>query len=94
MKMATEKGLLELDRKTKIELLLSIKKGEVNPKDLTPDAIIVANPKGGFMAMQIGVAYRRKGEQCPPIIHIGEAAKTQISPDLLAKVAERRAKNM
>ena len=63
--------LSELDKAGKISLLESIKRGEINPNDITQKTMIVSNGKEAFLGLMIAGSQINNNEL--PIIFIGEA---------------------
>jgi hypothetical protein len=63
-----------LPRPIKIELLKAISSGEVNIKDLTPDAIIVSSGSDSFLGLLVAVSSKETGKGAN-VIFIGKGKK-------------------
>lgn len=47
------KPVKELDRNGKINLLNMVKRGEITPGELTPDKVVISDPKECFMGLMM-----------------------------------------
>jgi len=63
-------------KKDKIELLKAIASGELDPKQLRKEQIIVSDGKETFAGLMISVAHHKAGS-ISPVVYVGEA-KTQM----------------
>lgn len=61
-------------KKDKIELLKAIAAGEIDPKQLSSEPVIVSNGKEAFAGLMFSVAYQKAGKQSP-VVYVGEAKK-------------------
>jgi hypothetical protein len=62
----------ELDKKTKIYLLNAIRNGEVDPKELTKESIIISDANDCFAGLMVSVS-QRKASKKSTVVFIGEA---------------------
>lgn len=68
------KKIKELPKDEKVMLLKSIASGEVDRKDLTPDAIIVSSSNDSFLGLMVAASSKETGEGAN-VVFIGEGAK-------------------
>ena len=61
-------------RSDKIELLKAIAAGEIDPKQLSSEPVIVSDGKEAFAGLMISVAHHKAGNTSP-VIYVGEAKK-------------------
>jgi hypothetical protein len=59
-------------RKDKIELLKAIQSGEIDPKQLSSEPVIVSDGKEAFAGLMVSVANHKAGKQSP-VVYVGEA---------------------
>tara|TARA_R110002050_G_C8959767_1_gene514184 strand:+ start:1012 stop:1272 length:261 start_codon:yes stop_codon:yes gene_type:complete len=62
-------------KKDKIELLRAIAEGEIDPKTLSPESVIVSDGKTAFDGLMISVANKKAGKR-NPVVYVGEARKS------------------
>lgn len=59
-------------KQDKIELLKAIAAGEIDPRTLSPESVIVSNGKEAYYGLMMTVA-RKKDDKKPQVIYVGEA---------------------
>ncbi len=77
-------------KKDKIELLRDIAAGDIDPKTLSPESVIVSDGKTAFDGLMIAVANKKAGKK-NPVVYVGEARKSvlQIIENIKAGRNER-----
>lgn len=81
------KKVSELDKEGKIDLLNRIKAGEIDPKDITSQSVIVSDEGQAFPGLMASVAYRKAGKQSP-VVFIGKAKESMAKA--MATIMEKR----
>lgn len=75
------------DRSDKIELLKAIAAGEIDPKRLSSEPVIVSDGKEAFAGLMISVANHKAGKQSP-VVNVGEAKK--LMEECLVNIKNKR----
>lgn len=77
-------------RKDKIELLKAIAAGEIDPKLLSSEPVIVSDGKEAFAGLMVSVANHKAGKQSP-VVYVGDA-KT-LMEECMVNVKTKRNEN-
>lgn len=75
------------DRKDKVELLKAIASGEIDPKQLSSELVIVSDGKEAFAGLMISVANHKAGKQSP-VVYVGPAKI--LMEECLANIKSKR----
>lgn len=78
-------------KKDKIELLKAIKAGEIDPKQLSSEPVIIlSDGKEAFAGLMISVAHAKAGKKSQ-VVYVGEAKK--LTEECLANIRNKRNEN-
>lgn len=77
-------------KKDKIELLKAIQSGEIDPKQLSSESVIVSDGKEAFAGLMISVAHAKAGKDSP-VVYVGEAKK--LTEECLTNIQNKRNEN-